>query len=297
MDRIIADIKSLRIQGAREIAKAGIEYIARTMKASRTLSKEGMQEQLLKEINRVIKVRPTEPMLVNSLARIAVEFGKADIKTATAMKRFIADICLRQREEMDQMLRKIAVNGATEIEDGDIIMTHCHSNDLMAVFAEARRNKKNFKVIVTETRPLYQGLKTAKELLEMGIPVVYCEDSAMAYMMKETAKTMVGCDAILPDGSIVNKIGTFLLALVAKEFGRPFLVVGETLKMTEQVEIEQRAAPEVIDPRKLPGAEVVNPAFDITPGDLVTAIITEKGKLVPGRDNAICSGLISDMEQ
>ncbi|MFH1294910.1 MAG: ribose 1,5-bisphosphate isomerase, partial [Candidatus Aenigmatarchaeota archaeon] len=198
-------------------------------------------------------------------------------------KRLIADMCSSQRENIESMLRRIAVNGSHEIEDGDVIMTHCHSHDVMAIFAEAKRMKKEFTVIVTETRPLYQGTKTASELLKMGIKTKYGEDSIMAYSMKETTKVLVGCDAILHDGSIVNKIGTFPMALVAKEFGRPFFVAGETLKMTEHVEIEFRPRVEVIDPKELPGAEIINPAFDITPGNLVTAIITERGKLLPGQ--------------
>lgn len=283
MHSILADMKSLKIQGAKEVAKAGLEYISKAIKLATAKDKESMQRLLVKEINRVIKVRPTEPMLVNSLAKVAVAFVKADIKDPNAMKRFIVALCSKQRAEIDAMLRRTAVAGAKEIDEEDVIITHCHSNSVMAAFAEAKRRKRGFTVIVTETRPLYQGLKTARELLRMGIPVVYCEDSAMAYAMKDATKVIVGCDAILHDGSIVNKIGTFPLAITAKEFGRPFIVIGETLKMTEQVEIEQRPASEVVDPTKLPGARIINPAFDITPASLVTAIITERGRLTPGQ--------------
>ncbi len=282
MDRILADIKNLKIQGAREVAKAGLEYVSRKAKSFSAADKERFQAMLLKEINRVIKVRPTEPMLVNSLAKVAVAFERADVRTPSAMKLFTTTMCAKQKETIDSMLRRIAVNGAREIADGDAIITHCHSHDLMAAFAEARRQKRNFSAIVTETRPLYQGLKTARELLKMGVPVTYCEDSAMACAMKGATKAMVGCDVILPDGSIINKIGTFPLALTAKEFGRPFIVLGETLKMAEQAEIEQRPPQEVVNPAKLPGAKIINPAFDITPGHMVTAIITEKGTLLPG---------------
>lgn len=283
MDKLLSDIKTMKIQGAREVAKAGLDYVSKKAKNFNADNKEKFQKLLLEEINRVIKIRPTEPMLINSLARIAVEFEKADIKGVPAMKSFVAQRCSNQRSEIQSMLRAIAVNGAKEIDDGDVIMTHCHSHDVMAIFAEAKRQKKDFKVIVTETRPLYQGLKTAKELLKMGVRIKYGEDSIMAHCMKETTKILVGCDAILHDGSIANKIGTFPIAIVAKEFDRPFLVAGETLKMTEHVQIEQRPLKEVIDPKKLLGAEIINPAFDITPGNLVTAIITERGKLLPSQ--------------
>ncbi|MFH1294498.1 MAG: hypothetical protein ABIH90_00975, partial [Candidatus Aenigmatarchaeota archaeon] len=184
MGSILSDIKNLRIQGAREVAKAGLEYVSRASKTFKGTDKEDFQQELLKEINRVIKIRPTEPMLINSLAAVAVDFEKAEIRTQTAMKRLIADMCSSQRENIESMLRRIAVNGAHEIENGDVIMTHCHSHDVMAIFAEAKRMKKDFTVIVTETRPMYQGTKTASELLKMGIKTKYGEDSIMAYSMK-----------------------------------------------------------------------------------------------------------------
>lgn len=283
MDKLLSDIRTIKVQGARAVASAGLEYISRKAAKSEAKDKERLQKELLDEINRVIKLRPTEPMLINSLARIAVEFEKADIRSITAMKRFIISTCSKQQRDIRKMLHQIALNGAVEIEDRDVIMTHCHSSTVMAIFAEAKRQRRDFKVIVTETRPLYQGIATAKELLKAGIPVKYGEDSIMGYSMRETTKVLVGCDAILHDGSIVNKIGTFPIAVLAKEFGRPFMVAGETLKMTDHVEIEQRSRSEVADIRKIPGAEIINPAFDITPGSMVSAIITERGKLLPSQ--------------
>lgn len=281
MDKILADIKSMKIQGAREVAKAGLDYVAKRMKESKTVSKEGLQKELLKEINRVIKVRPTEPMLVNSLAKIAVGFEKVDLRTATGMKKFISEMCAKQREEINQMLRRIAVNGAREIEEGDVIMTHCHSHNVIAVFVEAKRQKKDFKVIVTETRPLYQGIITARELLKAKIPITYCVDSGVGYFMRQATKVLIGFDALLPGGSITSKIGTLPIAITAFRFGKPFCAVGETLKFAPSVEIEHRNPNEIITPQKILGAKVVNPAFDLTPAEFISMIITEKGVVKP----------------
>ncbi|HJW97041.1 MAG TPA: ribose 1,5-bisphosphate isomerase, partial [archaeon] len=99
--------------------------------------------------------------------------------------------------------------------------------------------------------------------------------------MKKCTKVLVGCDAILPDGSIVNKIGTLPMAIVAKAFGKPFIVAGLTSKLTHRVEIEERDPKEVEDPANLKGAKIINPAFDITPADYVDFIITEKGIVKP----------------
>jgi len=283
MDKILGDMKRLRIQGARNVAKAGLDYVAKSMQWC--ADKDGAQRQLLESINRVMNVRPTEPMLLNSLAKVAVAFSKDRSKTPLAMRRAIASACARQRTEIDVAARRVAIRGAMAVADGDVIITHCHSSTLMEALAEARRRKKRFSVIVTETQPLMQGVKTAKETRRLGVPVTYCEDAAMAYAMRTATKAMVGCDAILPDGSVVNKIGTYLLALAAKDFGRPFIVLGETLKMAEAVEIEQRPASEVVDPRSVRGAKIINPAFDVTPARLVTVIITEKGRMEPARQS------------
>jgi len=282
MDRILTDIKRLKVQGARNVAKAGLDFVERSMRSYDGRSKDETQKQLLEAINRVIGIRPTEPMLFNALSRVAVGFDKATVRTPSAAKRLIASLCARQRREIDAAARRVAVNGAAEIHNGDVIMTHCHSSTLMEAFAEAKRKKRAFSVIATETQPLLQGVKTSKELLKMGIPVIYCEDSAMAYAMTNATKAMSGCDAILPDGSVVNKIGTYLMALAAQEFGKPFIVLGETLKMTDSVEIEQRRPSEIVNPRRVRGASIINPAFDITPARLVTAIFTERGRIVPG---------------
>ena len=100
--------------------------------------------------------------------------------------------------------------------------------------------------------------------------------------MKRATKVLVGFDALLIDGSLVNKIGTLPIAIVAKRFGRPFLAAGESLKITKDVpDIEQRDPEELINPKQLPGAKIVNPAFDLTPAEYVTKIITEKGVFRP----------------
>jgi ribose 1,5-bisphosphate isomerase len=184
-------------------------------------------------------------------------------------------------------VQKIAVIGAGSISEGDTVMTHCHSEHVAAIFKEAKNQKKNFTVIVTETEPMRQGLKTAKDLLEARIPVTYCVDSAIGFLMKKVDKVIVGCDAILADGSIVNKIGSLPLAIVANRFNVPFFVAGESMKFDRQTvagvpePLEQRSPSEIIGAADLRGAQVINPAFDVVPADLVTALITEMGVMKP----------------
>ncbi len=138
-----------------------------------------------------------------------------------------------------------------------------------------------------ETRPLLQGKITAKELLREKIPVVYCVDSASASLMKDATKVLVGADAVTAGGDVVNKIGTYQIAIEAREYKVPFIVACGTHKYDAKTAlgfpepIEERARVEVVGKGKLSGAKVVNPAFDVTPKEYVYEIVTEIGVFSP----------------
>ena len=279
--RIIRDIKSVSIQGAREVAKAGLRAAEITAKKSRAKTAKAFVSELEKIAIKVSRTRPTEPGLKYMLSQILLKvkgFETEDVKKLKSSALRIIDDLL---DELESELERIAENGAKLIKSGDVVMTHCHSHSVVAIFRKAKAQGKKFKVIVTETRPLYQGIKTAKDLLSSKIPVIYCEDSAIGHFMKIVTKVLVGCDAILPNGAVVNKIGTFPMALVAKHFGRGVYVAGGTIKITPEIRIEFREAEEIIAPNKLPGAKIINPAFDVTPPEFIDQIITEKGSVRP----------------
>jgi eIF-2B alpha/beta/delta-like uncharacterized protein len=145
---------------------------------------------------------------------------------------------------------------------------------------KAREEKKKFEVIVTETRPLYQGEKTAHDLSQVGIPVIYVDDSAPGFFIKNVDMVLMGVDAIRKEG-IVNKIGSYMISVLSKENKVPVYFAGELMKLDKRnkIIIEERNPEEIIDPKKLPGVKIENPAFDITPWKYVTGIITEKGIL------------------
>ncbi len=208
------------------------------------------------------------------------------------------------RREADAILReeleaahKIGHFGAPLIEDGDTVLTHCNAGSLatarygtaLAVVRSAVEDGKNVSVIATETRPLLQGSRlTAFELSRDGIPVRLICDSAAAQLMAQGAvdKVVVGADRILGTGHVTNKIGTLPIALGAKFYDVPFYVAApvSTLDLVTDVSrvvIEERDQREVLliggrrfSPRNV-GA--LNPAFDITPPELVTGIVTDRG--------------------
>ncbi len=283
--KILRDIKTLRIQGAREVAKAGIRALDVQARTSKAKNRKQFLSELQSLSKMLFETRPTEPALRNSVSGVILRIS--DHKDLEEMKKFSGTICRQYLKELALALEKIAQIGSGQIHDGDRIVTHCHSHSVVDILKHAKNQGKQFEVIATETRPLYQGLKTAKELSRAGIKVTFCVDSAIGYVMKKADRVLVGCDAILADGSIVNKIGTFPLALVAHRFSVPFLVAGGTYKFDPQTvmgypePIEQRDPGEVADPRKLSGVRIINPAFDITPAEYIHALITEKGVMRP----------------
>lgn len=280
--KIISDIKSLKIQGARDVAKAGACAMAEAAKKSKAKTFSAFEKDLRKTAENLVKARETEPALRHVVASILASVKKEESNDIKMVKQMTSNLCSHWLQEIDAMLTSIAHNGASLIKKNDVILTHCHSNNVMAILTLAKRQGKKFHVIVTETRPLNQGLMTARELLKARVPVTYGVDAAAGYLMKSAKKVIVGCDALLPDGSLVNKVGTFPIALLAKRMGKPFYTAGEIFKFTKEVTIEQRDPKEVIQPSRLKGAKIVNPAFDVTPAEYIEKIITEKGAVKPG---------------
>ena len=283
--KIIDDIKALKIQGATMIAGSAVRCIEITAKKSKAKTRPAFVAELQTLNEKLSTARPTEPALRNAIKSVLLRVQiYEDFET---IKRYTVQVCKNYIKELKSMIGKIADVGSNQIKDGDRILTHCHSEHVVAILRNARKQGKRFEVFVTETRPKYQGVMTAKKLLDSGIKVTYCIDAAIGYIMRDVSKVLVGCDAILADGSIVNKIGTFPIAVVANKFGIPVVVAGGTYKFDAQTilghpePVEHRDPSEVINPRSLPKAKVLNPAFDITPAEFVHSLVTEKGITKP----------------
>lgn len=254
--QLISDIKSMKYQGANQIAIAALEYLKKTeLKNFNNVS------------NRLRKARPTAVVLHNCLEILSKD---KSIKTINM---------LLTRLKMSRT--KIGEKGSKLIKSNMKIMTHCHSGDALEVIKAAHRDGKKFEVWATETEPKHQGIITAKELHDLGIKVILIEDPAAAHFMIDMDCVIVGCDSIRKEG-VTNKIGTYDLAILAKKFKKPFYMVGNTLKLDnrKKFEIEERPAKEVYA-GNLKGIKVRNPAFDITPWDLITRMVTEKGIMTP----------------
>jgi len=275
VQKIIEDIRALRVQGAKNVALAALKAVRIVAERS---SDENLRENVKNVVYELARTRPTEPAMRDALTYVLRNLSSKD-----ALLRAIA----RYEDEVLEAEKKIADYGARRVPDGGTVITHCHSTTVVSVLRRAKEMGKTFRVVVTETRPLYQGKLTAKDLLVAGIPVTYVVDSAAYLFMQDADMYLTGADAITSDGYVVNKVGTALMAAAADRFNVPYYVAASTLKYDPVTAagfpeiIEERDPVEVIDPKELPGAEIRNPAFDVTPPDLVDGIISEIGIYSP----------------
>ena len=292
-------IKNLVVRGAPAIgvtAAFGLA-LAAIQSNSKTLS------ELMADLDIAFKVlqstRPTAINLFWALRRVMKKArGK---KSVDEVKNAILDEALKMAKEDIEINKQIGMNGAKLFEDGDVIMTHCNAGSLataaygtaLGVIRRAKEDGKRLSVIVTETRPVMQGSRlTTFELHHDDIDVSLIPDTAVGYMMfkKVIKRVIVGADRVLRTGHVFNKIGTYQVAIMANIHKIPFYVAAplstfDFENTPEDVVIEERSIDEVIKigrKRIVPrGVRVFNPAFDMTPPELITGIITEKGVLKP----------------
>jgi len=255
---------------------------------STTLSSDDWFEKLYEAEGILIGTRPTEPALRNGLTYILkkLETLKDNLNADN-----ILELIERNKNEYKEMIqnskKKIAEIGARRIPDKDefIIMTHCHSSVVNGILLEAKRQgKDNFKVINTESQPKLQGRKTARKLLEAGIKVIHVVDSAMRWVVNhyEVDLILIGADSITSAGTVLNKIGSRLLALVAHEEHVPFYVASSLLKYNPKTSFGTLEKIEMRDPKEIweeppENIEILNPAFETVSRRYIDGLITEAG--------------------
>lgn len=261
-NELLTKLKSLEIQGAKEIAIESLKFLRSYAK------KNGFGKDFDSVANKIEKTRPTAVVLHNCLEIVKKQ------RNVESISKLIT--------KLNKATNEIAKRGSRLIKDGCCIMTHCHSGEASALIERACAEGKRITVYVTETEPKHQGIKTALELSNKGIQVFLIIDSAIESFIKNVDIVIVGSDAIRKEG-VVNKIGTYPMAVVAKEHKKPFYVVGDTLKLDKRKKliIEERPASEIYV-EHMKTLEVKNPAFDITPWRYIKRVITEKGILTPG---------------
>lgn len=307
-EELIDAIVRLKVRGAPAIgvaAAAGL-YVCFARTLANITSAQLMQTEFLALANRIRASRPTAVNLSWALDRMTVLFkqwiaGKDKISSTDfqEIKTLLRVEAVRIKEEDIEMCKQIARHGVALIASGSRILTHCNAGHLavsrygtaLAPIYLAQACGLNPKVYADETRPLLQGARlTTYELMRFGVDTTLVCDNMAASLMSQGMidMIMVGCDRIAANGDVANKIGTCGVAVLAHHYHVPFYVLGPTSTFDphtptgKDIVIEQRAASEVTDlhyiHRMAPEhVQVYNPAFDVTPAELVTAYITEKG--------------------
>lgn len=286
--KTIGDIKSLKIQGARNVAKAAMKALSTAAKDSKAKSTAVFCKEISDTAEALSLSRPTEPMMRNILDE-AVRFASVSAKrekSATDVKRLLV---LHEKEmlaRLDAEAEKLAEYGARIIPDGGLVLTHCHSSTSTRVLIKAKKMRKNFSVVAFETRPRYQGRVTATELAKAGIDVTLSVDGGMNMFMKKADIVIVGADSVTSRGDLINKIGTSTLAHIARLNDVSFYSAAELFKYSPMTifgtreKIEERDTAEVWEkPPK--GVKVRNPAFEATAAKYINGYITEIGVIPP----------------
>jgi len=287
------DIKSIKIQGATNIALAVADTLLKYAKGLKAKSNNELIVKLKTAGKYLLSARETEPMADNVLEFIIYYLNQNKDLPLVELKKVLADALKYFFELVRRNDAAIIKKGSDLINNGDKVFTHCHSGTVIKILTSAKKNKKKFQVLQSETRPLYQGHKTAADLVKAKIKDTLVVDSAAAYIISGLAdekikidKIILGCDSISRDGSCVNKIGSFAIALAAKQKNIPVYIATQSLKMNEDaknlkaIKVEERDAREVWD--KAPrGLKIFNPAFDRIPADLIAGFVTEFGIIKP----------------
>ena len=296
----VADaIRTLVVRGAPAIGISGAFGLALAVLQSDAKEKDQLIQDLETAQKILLKTRPTAVNLAWGLEKI-MSVAKSE-KTVEQIRVSIVEVAKQMAEDDIQINMSIGKNGSELFSKNDTIMTHCNAGALatvgygtaLGVIRATKESGKNIKVIATETRPVQQGSRlTAFELKHDGIDVSLIPDTAVGYTMANglVNGVVVGADRILQTGHVFNKIGTYQVATMAKQHNIPFYVAAplstfDLKSNPEDVIIEQRKPSEVTgigDKRTAPdGIDVINPAFDMTPPELISGIITENGIAKP----------------
>lgn len=302
VEQVVEAIRSLRVRGAPAIGVTAAYGVVVGLREVATMDRARFDERMHAVIQQLAASRPTAVNLFWALDRQR----KVAERSATAAPAEVLAALLAEARAIEvedrEMCAAIGRHGAELLNDGDSVLTHCNAGALatagdgtaLAVIYAAVANGKTIRVFADETRPLLQGSRlTAWELSRRGVPVTVICDSMAATVMRQgkVQAVIVGADRIAANGDTANKIGTYSIACLAKTHGLPFYVAAPSstfdlsLSSGERIPIEERSPAEIthgFGRQTAPeGVDVFNPAFDVTPAELITAIFTERGLIQP----------------
>jgi ribose 1,5-bisphosphate isomerase len=286
VNETVERIKKLKVQGARNVAIAAIEAFEAVARKSVAEAPKDFVKELLEAQAMLFASRETEPLMRNALRWIVKQVERSSKQKVKALAEIVFSSASQFLLDLEASKECIAEIGSKRILNGMVVFTHCHSSTVTQLLLKAKNDGKRFEVVCTETRPVFQGRLTARELIEIGVKTTFIVDSAARSFIRNADLVIVGADAITSEGNVINKIGTGTIALLAHEARKPFYVVSELLKFDpatvcgDYEQIEERSPDEIW--KDAPEDLLVrNPAFDVTRRDFIHGIVCEEGIIPP----------------
>jgi ribose 1,5-bisphosphate isomerase len=283
IERALEQLRADRTSGASALSRRAAGALAEVARKDRASSPRELLHHLKEAAIAIAGARPSMVAVANTVGLLLAEAQEQGARADLAsLRSYVAERASQIDELWQASLGAIAAKAAPLLPS--VVMTHSHSSTVVgALTAETSRDRR---LIVCEGRPLYEGRRLAQELADAGLAVTLITDAQAGAFMAEAKAVLVGADAVLADGSLVNKVGTYLLALAAHDHGIPFYVACEALKVSTErgwgaVVAPEEKEPEEVVPDGIPGVSVRNVYFDRTPARLVTSVITEDGVFRP----------------
>jgi ribose 1,5-bisphosphate isomerase len=291
IEKIHDDIEKIKVQGATNVAIATLEGMKVALEFDYKES-DSLIKAILDIGNYLAYARPNEPMAQNAVLYIQYLFNEKAVYRfpIDEEKQLVKELCEEFLKEIANGKKKLLEINVPKLKQVDHVLTHCHSSTAVSLIKGIAKGDNDFTAVCTETRPRYQGRKTAVSLLEAGIDTTLIGDSAAESFVigrgsKSVSTVFIGCDAITMNGYCINKIGSWGIGMAAHESGKKLYVVTPLLKIDHDtayhdIEIEVRENKELWkDAPK--GLEMYNPAFEVVDAPLITGFITEFGILKP----------------
>jgi len=272
------ELRTDRVQGASELARCCLDLLAQSAQAVPASEGSELLGVLARRCDRLAAARPSMAPIQNLLAVWKSSLTRLDKSSLPALRSTVADKAQDGIRQSKHAMVKVVENGAEYIGSGKTIITHSLSSTVLGVLE--RLKDRNIRVIATESRPLNEGHILVRRLSEWGISTQLITDVQLGLFVAQADLALLGADSLLPDGSLVNKAGSYLLALAAHDRGVPLYVCCESFKQRKEgmgkLELEEMEARELGAPN-LPGVRVRNIYFDITPARLIGRWIDETG--------------------
>lgn len=303
VESVARAIRELKVRGAPAIGVTAAMGVALGAQALAAKDEAAFQQSMLAVCDQLAATRPTAVNLFWAIERMKARLAQLTGQPLSGIKAALITEAQAIHDEDIALCKAMGRHGAELIRDGQTVLTHCNAGALatagygtaLGVVRAAWEQGKQIQVIADETRPVLQGARlTAWELMQDHIPVTLITDNMAGALMRQGRihVCVVGADRIAANGDVANKIGTYSVAVLAKAHGIPFYVAAPystidlTTKSGDDIPIEQRHALEVTSihgshPVAPDGVPVYNPAFDVTPAEWITGIITERGVFTP----------------